>query len=75
MFKPTMQQRTKLVNILVSAREDAGLTQEQLSKKMGASKTFANKVERMTREIGFFEIVAWAKAAGKDPIELMRQVV
>lgn len=49
---------------LKKVRVDAGVTQEQLAKKLKATQSFLSKVERGERRIDFIELRKWLRALG-----------
>lgn len=46
----------RLLEMLRSLREQAGLTQEELGKKIGQTQSFVSKVERGERRLDFVEL-------------------
>ena len=65
----------KLRQVLVEARNAAGLTQAELAKKLGRTQTFVSNYERGERKVGVVEFVRIARVLGKDATELLGQVV
>lgn len=63
-----------LVEVLVEARREAGLTQAELAAKVGKDQTFVSIVERGQRRVDVIEFIALAKAMNRDPVALMRSV-
>jgi transcriptional regulator with XRE-family HTH domain len=53
------------VTRLRQAREDAGLTQEQLAQQLGRPQTWVSKCELGERRVDFVELEDWAAACGK----------
>lgn len=51
---------------LVQARRDAGLTQVEVSKKMGKAHSFVSKCELGERRVDFVELQQLAKIYKKD---------
>ena len=49
---------------LRKARQDAGITQEQVAKKLKATQSFVSKVERGERRLDVVELRQWSKALG-----------
>ena len=47
------------------AREEAGLTQEQVAARMGRPQTWVSKCEFGERRVDFVELEDWAAACGK----------
>jgi transcriptional regulator with XRE-family HTH domain len=64
-----------IVDVLVEARRQSGLTQAQLAAKVGKDQTFVSLIERSQRRVDVLEFVALAKAMGQRPEELFADVV
>ncbi|MBB3933354.1 transcriptional regulator with XRE-family HTH domain [Kaistia hirudinis] len=62
-----------MVELLVQARKDAGVTQEELGRRIGQRQTFISKVELGERRLDAAEFVEIAHAIAADPYELMRR--
>jgi transcriptional regulator with XRE-family HTH domain len=52
---------------------DAGIVQQELADRLGKPQSFVAKVERGERQIDVIELVAIAKAIGRDPLRLLKQ--
>ncbi len=50
---------------LRQAREDAGLTQEEVGERLGRPQTWVSKCELGERRVDFVELEDWAVACGK----------
>ena len=59
-----------MIELLVQARKDAGITQTELGKRIGQRQTFVSKFELGERRLDVAEFVAVAKALGIDPRRL-----
>ena len=55
----------ELVMALHKARKDAGLTQEQVAKRMGTSQTYIAAIERGRKNVSYSTIARFARACGK----------
>ena len=64
-----------LLSLLISIREDMGLSQRALSKKLKKAPTFVNKYECGERRLDVIEFLDIAKALEADPLEIIRKVV
>ena len=64
-----------VLHVLVRARADAGLTQAELSRRLGKTQPFMSKVESGLRRIDIVEFCAIARAIGRDPAALFGEVV
>jgi transcriptional regulator with XRE-family HTH domain len=62
----------RLVEILVAVRQDAGVRQHALAKKLGRPQSFIAKYEGGERRIDVVEFIAIARALGADPLKLFR---
>lgn len=63
-----------LITALVRARKDAGLTQRDLAARLGKPPSFVGKVESIERNISLLEFVAWTKAIGIRPEDVLNLV-
>ena len=52
-------------------RLEAGLTQEQLAKKLRQSQTYVSKSESGERRVDALEWLRWLAACGADPITFL----
>ncbi len=64
-----------LVEVLVQARQKAGLTQAQLADRVQKDQTFISIIERGQRRVDVLEFVALAKAMEADPARLFAEVL
>lgn len=64
-----------LLEILVSLRKSRGLTQVQLSRRLGKPQPFVSYVERGERRIDVIEFCVIVRALGADPVEIFAEVV
>jgi transcriptional regulator with XRE-family HTH domain len=64
----------RLRALLVKARKDAGLTQEEVAAKLDRPQSFVWKIENGVRRIDIVEFLEFAKAVGFDPHELLRKL-
>lgn len=55
---------TLFLDQLVAARKRAGLTQEQLAERLGATQSFVSKCERGERRLDIVELREWCRALG-----------
>jgi transcriptional regulator with XRE-family HTH domain len=63
-----------LIEVLVAARKDAGLQQEDLAQRMSWDQPTISNVERRVRRLDVVEFIAIAHAIGADPNELFAKV-
>lgn len=64
-----------LVDLLISARRRAGLTQTELATLVGKDQRFISLIERSQRRVDVLEFYALAKALGIDPVKLYASLV
>lgn len=57
--------RMEIIEALYKARQEAGLTQQQLAEKMGTNRTYIAAVERGRKNISFSTLAKYAAACGK----------
>jgi transcriptional regulator with XRE-family HTH domain len=63
-----------LVDLIVSKREAAGLTQTQLAEKLGEYQSFVARLESGQRRIDVIEFLDLAAKLGFDPAKAIRQI-
>lgn len=64
-----------LVQALTDAREHAGITQQELARRVGRTQSWVSAIETRSRRIDVLEFYAWARAIDADPAELFQAVV
>lgn len=64
-----------LVEVLVQARQQSGLTQAQLADRVQKDQTFISIIERGQRRVDVLEFVALARAMEADPARLFAEVL
>lgn len=64
----------RLLELLVKAREKAGMTQQQLADRLGKPQSFVAKYEGGERRIDVIEFVAIADALEMDPARAIRDL-
>ena len=69
---PELYQR--LIDLLIQARKDAGMTQVELGKRIGRRQTFVSKFELGERRLDVAEFIEISQALGVDPHKLIRAV-
>lgn len=62
---------TKLIEKLVTARKEQGITQIQLSKKLRKPQSYVSKYENKERRLDVLEFIEIAKALDIDAKELI----
>ncbi|WP_129641577.1 helix-turn-helix domain-containing protein [Peristeroidobacter agariperforans] len=64
----------RLLELLLAAREKAGLTQQQLADRLGKPQSFISKYEGGERRIDVIEFIAIADALDMDASRAIRDV-
>ncbi|WP_379553557.1 helix-turn-helix domain-containing protein [Qipengyuania sp. DGS5-3] len=65
----------KLVEVLIEARQKAGLRQADVAKKLGKNQSYVSNIERGQRRVDVVEFYVLAKAMNVDPSELFDRAV
>ena len=66
---------TKLQELLVKARTDAGLTQQELAKKLGKHQSFVAKYEGGERRLDMVEFIEICQVIGVDATKLITRII
>jgi transcriptional regulator with XRE-family HTH domain len=64
-----------LCELLIAARDRAGLTQQQLAKRLGVHQSFVAKYEGGERRIDVVEFLTITRAIGADPVRLLKALM
>ena len=64
-----------LRELLIAARDKAGLTQHKLAKRLGRPQSFVAKYEGGERRLDVIEFVAIARTLGADPVRILRKLL
>ena len=71
--RPLARQR-RLAELLIVARMDAGMTQVELSSRLGRTQSYVSKVEAGERRIDVMELLDLAEALGCDYRAILSEV-
>ena len=63
-----------LGNVLVRARERAGLKQSEVAARLALPASYLSKVENGTRRLDVIEFIQIAEAMDADPAEIIREL-
>jgi transcriptional regulator with XRE-family HTH domain len=63
-----------MLRLLIEAREQAGMTQVELGKKLKRPQSFVSKIEAGSRGIGIIEFLEIANALGIDVAKFLKDV-
>jgi len=58
--------------LMIAARKKAGLTQQDVAKRLKKPQSFVAKYEGGERRIDIIEFLAIARAIGADPVRILR---
>lgn len=61
-----------MIELLIAARKDAGITQVELGKRIGQRQTFVSKFELGERRLDIAEFIIVSRAIGTDPYRIIR---
>jgi transcriptional regulator with XRE-family HTH domain len=64
-----------LREILVAARDKAGLSQQKLAGRLGKHQSFVAKYEGGERRLDVIEFVTIVRAIGADPVRILKSLV
>jgi transcriptional regulator with XRE-family HTH domain len=64
----------RLIALLASAREKAGLTQQELADRLGKPQSFVAKYEGGERRVDVIEFVAISRALDMDPARAVKEI-
>ena len=64
----------ELREVLITARRDAGVSQEKLAAKIGRAQTFVSKIELGERRLDLIELLVWADALGVDARDVVERL-
>ena len=65
----------RLLEVLILARHESGLTQEALAARLGRPQSFVAKIERGERRLDVIEFCAVVRAMGLEPTATFNKVV
>lgn len=61
--------------LMIKARKQAGLTQQELAHRLGRPQSFVAKYEGGERRLDVVEFVTVARAMGADPVRILRALI
>ena len=59
---------------MIEAREEAGVSQEQLAERLGRPQSYVSKTELGKRRLDVIEYLTFARAVGYDPYDLLKEL-
>ena len=63
----------EFLQVLIAARKDAGITQQDLATALGKPQSFVSKYERRERRLDVVEFISIARAIGLEPSKTIRE--
>jgi transcriptional regulator with XRE-family HTH domain len=69
------KQYALFLSLLASLREEKGISQRALSKRLKKVPTYVSKYERGERRLDVIEFLEIAKALDADPVKIIKQLV
>lgn len=64
-----------LRELLIAARRTAGLSQEDVARRLGRPQSFVAKYEGGERKLDVIEFIALARALEQDPVQFFERLV
>ena len=71
-FRPSYQ---GLIEELIAARKNSGITQQDLAEKLGRPLNYPSKIEHVDRRLDVMEFIEYAEAVNLDPIALLKKII
>ena len=66
---------TRFLELLITARKTARVTQDEVAERLNRPQSFVSKYENGERRVDVIEFLDIAQAIGFDPISFMRKVL
>lgn len=63
-----------LMQVLIEARKEMGITQQELADRLRRPQSFVAKVETGERRLDVVELIEWAEGIGRSPSELVDRI-
>ncbi len=65
----------RLMAALVAVRQDAGITQRELARRLKRAHSYVGRIEQGIRRLDVPEFIEWCECLDTDPISVFRRVV
>lgn len=65
---------SRFLELLIKARQDAGITQEEVADRLNRPQSFVSKYENAERRVDVIEFLDIAQAIGFDPVDFVRKI-
>lgn len=69
-----LAQYRRLLELLIGARKQAGITQQQLAVQLNRPQSFVSKIERGERRIDVVEFLQISRLIGVDPHTVLKDI-
>jgi len=66
---------TRFLELLITARKDADVTQDEVARRLDRPQSFVSKYENGERRVDIIEFIEIAEAIGFDPIAFIRKII
>ena len=63
------------LELLIKARKDAGVTQEQMAKRLNRPQSFISKCENGERRLDVIELLQFLQSIGVEPINFLKTLL
>jgi transcriptional regulator with XRE-family HTH domain len=64
----------RVMAVLVAIREEAGVTQRELARRIGRAHSYVGRIETGARRLDLPEFIEWCEALGIDPVKVQRRI-
>jgi transcriptional regulator with XRE-family HTH domain len=65
----------RVMAVLVATREEAGVSQRELARRIGRAHSYIGRIETGTRRLDLPEFIEWCEALDADPVMVMRRIM
>ena len=65
----------QFLKLLIEVRKDAGVTQEQLARRLNRPQSFVSKCENGERRVDIVELMEILQSIGVEPIPFIKRIV
>ncbi len=64
-----------MMAVLVEIRENAGVTQRELARRLGRAHSYVGRIETGDRRLDLPEFIEWCEQLKADPLEVLRRIL
>lgn len=64
----------QLKRVLRTIRNEAGLTQAELARRLGKKQAYVSKIELGERHLAFMDFLEWCEACGVAPADIIKKL-